>query len=80
MTDEEKEFLSGIMMESLHEQPASFEDLLLQFYKKQWKIAVHDVKLRVYEAQQAGDSERIKKMLTPINELKKKMLRRGIHD
>ncbi len=80
VTDDQKEFLSGIMMESLHEQPASFEDLLLQFYKKQWKIAVHSVKLKIYEAQQTGDSERIKKVLTQINELKKKMLRRGIHD
>ncbi len=80
VTDEQKEFLSGIMMESLHEQPASFEDLLLQFYKKQWKIAVHNVKLKVYDAQQTGDSERIKKVLTQINELKTKMLRRGIHD
>ncbi len=52
VTDEQKEFLSGIMMESLLEQPASFEDLLLQFYKKQWKIAVHSVKLKVYDAQQ----------------------------
>ncbi len=80
VTDEQKEFLSGIMMESLLEQPASFEDLLLQFYKKQWKIAVHSVKLKVYDAQQTGDSERIKKVLTQINELKTKMLRRGIHD
>ncbi len=80
VTDDQKEFLSGIMMESLHEQPASFEDLLLQFYKKQWKIAVHSVKLKVYDAQQSGDSERIKKVLTQINELKTKMLRRGIHD
>ena len=80
VTDEEKEVLSGIMMESLQEQPASFEDLLLQFYRKQWKIAVHDAKLKIYDAQHTGDSERIKKVLTQVNELKTKMLRRGIHD
>ena len=56
VTDEEKEVLSGIMMESLQEQPASFEDLLLQFYRKQWKIAVHDAKLKIYDAQHTGDS------------------------
>lgn len=80
VTDKEKELLSGLMMEALQEQPASFQDLLLQYYKKQWKITIHNVKLRVYEAQQGGDVERVKKVLTDINELKKKMLRRGIHD
>lgn len=80
VTDEEKELISGFMMEALQEKTASLQDLLVQFYKKQWKITIHNVKLRVSEAQQAGDLEAVKKVLTDINELKKKMLRRGIHD
>ena len=74
---EEKEFLSGLLMQIVDEQLVPLEESLVQFYKKQWKIAVHDVKLRVYEAQQTGDTERVTLLLTAINELKKKDVEKG---
>ena len=78
VTDEEKEFVSGLLLQESETQPGPLNELLAQFYKKQWKRAVHDVKLRVYQAQQAGDAQQVKQALTDINELKEKMLKRGI--
>lgn len=60
--------------------PSSVQDdtLLDQFYKKQWKKKVHDVKLRVHEAQQRNDEEQVKTLLTDLDALKRKMLGRDI--
>ena len=77
VTHDEKEFLSGCLIED-NAPSAAFEDLLVQFYKKQWKLTVHDVKLKVNEAQEKGEGATITHLLTDMNELKKKMLRRGI--
>lgn len=77
-SDEEKAVLSGLMIEGTELSTSSFDELLMQFYKKQWKRVVHDVKLRVSHAQDKGDNQAVKDILTSTEALKKKMVKRGI--
>lgn len=79
---EEKEWLSRLMMEveaaGKESSDYSLDELLTQFYKKQWKITVHNVKLRIDEAQQEGNIVQVKLLLNNLDTLKKKMLGRNI--
>lgn len=79
LEQQEKEFVSCIALEAQDEgnEPSS-DHLLIQFYKKQWKIVVHDARLSMEEAQKRGDSAMVKKLLSDIDSLKKKMVCRGI--
>ncbi len=65
-----------------HEEPADTYLLdpahLTQIYKKQWKKKVHDVKLRIEEAEKRGERNQVAQLLTDLNALKTKMLVRGI--
>ncbi len=77
-TSEEKELLSRIIIECEDEGGAPLQDLLIQFYKKQWKMTVHTVKLKIYDAQERGDGATVTKLLDDLTILKKKMLKRDI--
>jgi DNA primase len=78
----EKEWVSRLMMEveatGKESSDYSLDELLTQFYKKQWKITVHNVKLRIDEAQQEGNIVQVKLLLNNLDTLKKKMLGRNI--
>ena len=79
LEQQEKEFVSRIALEAEDEgNESSYNHLLIQFYKKQWKIVVYDVRLSMEEAQKRGDSAMVKKLLSDIDSLKKKMVCRGI--
>ncbi len=81
LDEEEKALIAQISMtneENQKQVPQDTESVIALFYKKQWKKKVHDVKLRVYEAQQQGNGERVKFLLNDLNALKKKMLGRRI--
>ena len=76
-SDEEQPLVSKLIIEG---EEDVLENLLLQFYKKQWKIIVHNVKLKIKQAQQEQNTEMVKKYLARLEKLKKKMLSRGVHD
>lgn len=77
--DEEKKLVSRILIEAEDDESASsFEHNLQQFYKKQWKLLVHNVKLNIACAQKAGNTQRVLELLAKLDALKKKMLQRGI--
>ncbi|MBA3751338.1 DNA primase [Candidatus Dependentiae bacterium] len=78
LTNEEKELVSRIIMESEEERSTSLQDLLVQFYKKQWKLTIHHVKLKIYNAQERGDGPEVTRLLNDLTLLKKKMLGRDI--
>ncbi len=84
LNEEEKALVAQLMLTngtmSGDEEPAKTDmrSIVQQFYKKQWKKKVHDVKLRVYEAQQQGDQQQVKFLLNDLDTLKKKMFARGI--
>lgn len=76
LTDEEKRILSGMLIE----EPSSLtlKNVLTQWYRKQWKHMIHKVKLNIESAQKAGDILKVKELLNELDQLKKKMLKRGI--
>lgn len=76
LEQEEKELVSKIVMEQEDSQQP-FPELFAQFQKKQWKIIVNDVKIKLAQAQKT-DGEHTKKILTDFQALKNKMLRRGL--
>lgn len=79
LSEEEKKLISRLVIEAENNGPdLSFEQLLLQFYKKCWKIFVHNVKLEIVQAQKQLNNEQVKKLLSSLEALKKKMLQRGI--
>jgi DNA primase len=55
-----------------------FDQLLLQFQKKHWKSFVHDTKLKLAQAQQNNNEVHVNKILYDFQELKKKLLKRGL--
>lgn len=76
MTDEEKRRLSGMLIEE--SSSLSLKNVLGQWYRKQWKSMIHSVKVSIDLAQKAGDVMKVKELLKDLDELKKKMLQRGI--
>lgn len=76
LTDEEKRILSGMLIEE--STSLTLKNVLAQWYRKQWKYMIHKVKLNIELAQKAGDAFRVKELLNELDELKKKMLKRGI--
>ncbi len=77
LTEEEKAFVSQcISTQELApegESGAYIQELIALFFKKQWKLTVHNVKLRISEAQKQGDAERVKELLTNLDLVKRKM-------
>lgn len=77
--EEQKRIISRMIMEAEEQGTVcSLEELLVQFYKKVWKIVVTDVKLKIKEAQKTGNNSIIKELLEHLDLLRKKMLQRGI--
>lgn len=77
LTEQEKAFVSQCLsMQEIapeSETEADIQELITHFFKKQWKLTVHHVKLSISEAQQQGDSERVKKLLGELDRVKQKM-------
>lgn len=76
---QEKEELSKYIIEAQINNNNTLKDqLILQFYKKQWKLIIHNVKLEIELAQKIGDMDLVKKLLSKLEANKKIMLYRGI--
>lgn len=79
LTDQEKALISRLVLECHeYEEPENYAYLLEQFQKKMWKSFVADTKIHINRARQAHDQERLKKILTQFQELKEKLLRKGL--
>ncbi|MGC2310641.1 MAG: DNA primase [Candidatus Babeliaceae bacterium] len=79
LDDQEKKLASRLILESEDILVDSFDVIFVQFFKKQWKIAVNDVKLKLVQAQEAGsDITAIKNIVLDFQNLKQKLLRRGL--
>jgi len=79
LDEPQKSFISQCITQ---EEPSGMLPLdpthLTQIYKKQWKKKVHDVKLKIEEAEKQGERQHIAQLLNDLNALKTKMLARGI--
>jgi len=74
--DKEKLYVSSLLLENEEEtQPSTFEQLLLQLHKKNWKVIVHDVKTQLAQAKNEGDTEKIEKILHDFQVLKQTIVK-----
>lgn len=77
LSQEDKTFISKIVIEA--DNNNSLEELMTEFYKKQWKDLVYNIKLKINQAEKTGNSNLTKTLLAELDLLKKKILKRGIH-
>ena len=75
LTVSEKSYVSKLLLEN--DQPIDtliFEQLVLQLHKKRWKVIVHEVKVRLTQAKQEGNNEKVQNILRDFLELKQRMI------
>ncbi|MCK9543901.1 MAG: DNA primase, partial [Novosphingobium sp.] len=75
LTLEEKSVISKIVIEANNSN--TLEQLIASFYKKQWKVLVDDIKFKIKQAEKTGDKDEINKLLSSLELLKKKILKRA---
>lgn len=76
LNDQEKLYVSSLLLENEEDaQQSTFEQLLLQLHKKNWKVIVHDVKKQLDQAKNEGDTKKVAKILHDFQELKQTMIK-----
>lgn len=79
LNDHEKQYVSKLLLEHEEDtQPETFEHLLLQLHKKNWKVVVHTIKTKLAEAKSSGDTENEKKIMQDFLELKQAIVGKNI--
>jgi len=79
LDEREQEIVSKILVQlAANQDPQMFSNLLEQLQKKQWKIMVNDVKIKLAQAQQRQDTEGVQKIIAEFQSLKQKMLEKGL--
>lgn len=79
LDNEEKRLISHLILECQeYEGPENFDYLLSEFQKKTWKTFVANTKIKLEHAQQLGDQKVIKDLLHNFQQLKKKLLHKGL--
>lgn len=75
LTQEEKKYVSSLLLADQDTMnPTSFEQLLIQLHKKQWKVVTQIVKTRLNLAQQSGNEALVQEILRDFAALKQKVL------
>jgi len=81
LTDKEQELVSRLLIkQATVANKQEFLGLMDQLEKKQWKIKVNDVKIRLAQAQQTNNTELVQTLVAEFQSLKQKMLQKGSHD
>lgn len=78
LSDIEKNYVSKLLLE--HEQevlPATFEQLIMQLHKKNWKVIVHTIKEKIAQAKNNGDLVGVARIMQDFQELKQAMMRKN---
>lgn len=75
LTEEEKEIVSNLLLESDDTISSPFSILMKQFQKKQWKIVVNNVTLKIEEAQKKGDKDKVAQILQEFETIKKRVFK-----
>ena len=79
LNESQKLFVSKLLLEHEYDlQADNFEQLLIQFHKKNWKAIVQDMKIKLELAKSIGDTLEVQKILHSFLELKQKMLQENI--
>ena len=75
--DGERDVVMRILMEDEITGPGMvLQDLLAQFYKKQWKLLVHRIKIETHKAQKLQDFEKVTAIITQFQQLKQKFFKK----
>ncbi len=79
LSPDEKVLMSQLLLECYeYEGPENLDYLLSQFQKKNWKSFVTDTKIKLNRAKQENNVQSIQKILTQFQELKQKLVSRGL--
>lgn len=78
LSPDEKAFVAPLVMESEDQVSDRFSDLFAQFLKKQWKMTVNDVKMKLLYKSGTLETENIKKIEENFQKLKQMMLQKGL--
>jgi len=76
LTEEERNLVSSLVI-GANDDKNTLNELLAQFYKKQWKLIVTKIKLKISQAQKMGDVDLVKSLLGRLETLRNKILKRG---
>lgn len=75
LTHEEKQYVSKLLLADQDTMnSATFEQLLIQLHKKQWKVVTQIVKTKLALAQQSGNEALVQEILRDFAALKQKVL------
>ncbi len=75
LTPDEKQLVSQALFSTeATDNSQDFECLLLQLQKKHWKSMVHDIKNRLQEAKNSGNTQLVMELMQQFTQLKKVML------
>lgn len=75
LNDGHKHYISKLLLEEQEEVDTStYEQLLLQLHKKQWKRIVHDMKIKLAHAKQEGDEEKVAALLHDFMQLQRQVM------
>ena len=79
LTADEKTLVSAIDLEASEYNIADdIHKLIGQLYKRKWKMILNEVKEKLTHCNESSATEAIKPMLASIQELKEKLLQRGL--
>lgn len=79
LNEHEKQYVSKLLLE--HEEdtlPETFEHLLLQLHKKNWKVIVHTITTKLAEAKKMGDQENVERIMQDFLNLKQAIVGKNI--
>ncbi len=74
----ERELITRLVLIGEESQKIELPDLLQTLWKKEWKMIASDVKMRLKQAEVAGDQKTMLSLSGEFGELKKKMRDKGI--
>lgn len=79
LSDDEQHIISQLLLE-FHEYSGiqNYESLIAQFQKKHWKYYIQKVKNTIDQAQQTGQAQEVKKIITNFQQLKQKLVAKGL--
>lgn len=76
--DETRQLIHKLLFAINHENlDLAFEQMLIQFQKKHWKSIVLNIKMKLKQATQEADSEKIQNIVKAFQNLKAKLLKSG---
>jgi DNA primase len=79
LPQDQQQLVAQLLLECEDADPSkTFEQLLIQFQKKYWKEIVHDIKMKLTEAEHEENDQKVKELLITFQELKKKLLSKGL--